>query len=428
MSNDKGIDLTDNKYQPFLDDFSSAVMKGDFDGCIGLTVRGETPGGLEITQNKTNIFFPTGIFDAGDGEQITAAWYFNPTPAPLASNEASKQLSTSGTTGVLTADCDYGKASHVQREPAVVAQWCQAASTGVHYVGGKESDTETKEITDVVTRACTLSLVGHVDDKAEDIPPLDAASVIQRACSYDARHIPSPVKVAPRGASAMTDGCFRCPTNIAAEKLVFDTAFIVARALTEQPVVRSTGWGLHRFPEDSGVTKRVCSGHTIYRLGAGATEAITQSYYDNVSTGHKHPEQPKEVDSSTNSLARATSNADASVTTTQCWYCHSEKPKSANPQTNALSSSPTEVETKPWWGDESGTQKGRVRPSVEHKVRLIDSEYLTAWRQYVPSIYRANTEDQEANVPCQVETRACSIDIHRNSDNGRGMRCCDGAF
>lgn len=60
LSNDTGIDLGEEMLQLFLKDFVSTVESAALHDAIALTLRSETPLGIEIPQGNTNIFFPEG--------------------------------------------------------------------------------------------------------------------------------------------------------------------------------------------------------------------------------------------------------------------------------------------------------------------------------------------------------------------------------
>ncbi|KAK5950226.1 hypothetical protein OHC33_008694 [Knufia fluminis] len=279
LGGEKGIDLTDKKYQPFLKDFVSAIEAGDFDGCVGLATRGETPGGLEITQGRSNIFFPTGTFDAKGQEQITAGWYFNPKPTALsglsgkedgveqrkcarfegAEDHRGKQAGSQTSTNVAAenqvracslphAEYSSGLSTGDAKNASVVHRVCTAGHRPeVHYIS-QPADSEgrmksqqsvnaaeaagDKHAADMLTRGCVLSLVGHVYGQGVDIAALEDAGIIMRGCCYDARHIPAPL----------------------------DTSILAAPALVQQPIILSTCWGLHRAPVDSEVFQRDCYG------------------------------------------------------------------------------------------------------------------------------------------------------------------------
>ncbi|KAK5083502.1 hypothetical protein LTS08_003695 [Lithohypha guttulata] len=50
LSKDKGIDLAIPQYQPFLKDFVSTIIAGGYEDCVGLSLRSEHSGGIELAQ------------------------------------------------------------------------------------------------------------------------------------------------------------------------------------------------------------------------------------------------------------------------------------------------------------------------------------------------------------------------------------------
>lgn len=93
--------------QSTLKEFVSAIEASDFDRCVGLTARGETPGGLEMTQGKSNIFFPTGTYDNKNTDQIIAGWYFSSKPTGLSSSVRKSDEIEQGKCARLEGDIDH---------------------------------------------------------------------------------------------------------------------------------------------------------------------------------------------------------------------------------------------------------------------------------------------------------------------------------
>ena len=264
LSADKGIDLTAQKYQPFLKDFVSAIETGSFEACIGLSARGESPGGLEITQGKSNIFFPTGTYDVKDGEQITAGWFFNPKPATFSSligkddevenrkcarfegdlNHRAKQLDSLKQSGNSAVDSMHRYKPNSPFLP--------------HYRKSGEADVTVDTIIEVQHRDCALPHARYAFEEFKNNPNVPV--VVSRWCKPG--HRP--------GVHYVGQDRTEEPQVIEEEgitKRVCSGHLIITEAEAHELTTRKT----------DEITKRVCSGHTITRPGVSVDGTTTQN-------------------------------------------------------------------------------------------------------------------------------------------------------
>jgi len=77
LNTDRGIDLTEPRYQAFLTDFVAAVEAAELGDSIALSVRPAQPAGIEITMRSSTIFFPEGTYQYDPNKAIVTGWYFN---------------------------------------------------------------------------------------------------------------------------------------------------------------------------------------------------------------------------------------------------------------------------------------------------------------------------------------------------------------
>lgn len=70
-------DLTDADAQSFLEDYANSVCNGGLETCLGLTTRHKRSAGIEVTEGKTNVFFPNCVDFEGGTNNVAAAWYFD---------------------------------------------------------------------------------------------------------------------------------------------------------------------------------------------------------------------------------------------------------------------------------------------------------------------------------------------------------------